>query len=278
MTSHPTIQLLRSQISDFRLQISDLLEREAQLRKHVLPLLRARYETEIGIHEFKLLKIRIEVLELKFRIEHLLAIFNNGNDPLPDHLAMLDLEIQEVREHWQQEIKNKKRLLHASFSFLKTMTVLTQDESDRLKQLYQKMCLILHPDLNGESETFVLFWECVQEAYANGEINRLEALLVAVQTHERTPPQETSQETVAETADLRDERDRLESLVLARLQRLREIGQNPPFNMEHDLNNPQWIKMKQAEIKESTQAMTVRRDELRDVYHDIVENNNLKLH
>ena len=36
--------------------------------------------------------------------------------------------------------------------------------------------------------------------------------------------------------------------------------------------------MKQDELKESTQAMMARRDELRSVYHEIVENNSLKLH
>ena len=238
MTPHPTIQLLRSQINDFRLQISDLLEREAQLRKHVLPLLRAQYEKEIGIHEFKLLKIRIEVLELKFRIEYLVTILSNGNDLLPDHLELLDLEIQGIREHWQLEIKNKKRLLHASFSFLKAMTVLTQDQSDRLKQLYQKLCLLLHPDLNGKSEAFMLFWECVQEAYSHGEIDRMDALLMAVQSHGTSHQPENS----AEISELEHERDRLESLVLSHLQRLREIGQNPPFYMEEDLKNPVWIK------------------------------------
>jgi hypothetical protein len=270
---HPETKKLLSQIDDFKQQISDLIERESLLRTRTLPLLNAIYEKEIGAHEFDLLKIRIEINELKFRIERLMAILNRGDKFDPKDLALLEVEIREVKKQWQKEIDDKEQLLNASISLLNTVTFLTKDEQNKLKHLFRKLCMSLHPDLNKNFDAYQLYWENVQSAYSCGDIKTLEALLVAVQKYEGV-----SDHDVGSSLEiLRKERDRLESLVLEHSQRLHDAQQNPPFCIEKELHDAVWIESKQTELKESYEAMKSRCGELQGIYDEIINQSDVKV-
>lgn len=262
---HPEARQLLFQIDDLRQQTSQLLEQEAYLKNHRQPLLFAKYEQEIGTFEYALLKIRVAVNEFKFRIERLTAIMNHGRSISPEDLAKLEQEVHAMKEKWHKEIKEKERMLNASVSFLNTVSFLSKQETETLKRLYRKLCRLLHPDLNQFSDAHTLYWSSVQDAYVKGDINKLEALLVAVHNHEELNDLDGS----AGIEALKKERNRLESVVLEYTQRVKSIETTPPLCLQKELYDPEWIKTKQRELTEVTDAMAVRRDALRKMYNEL---------
>jgi len=269
---HPAVPGLLRQLQDLQQQTSRLLEREAHLRRHARPLLEAMYEKEIGVHELELLKVRIEVNELKFRIERLLAILNRTAGLTPGDLERLARDVEEARAHWRRQVEEKERLLKDSAAFLRTAEVLSPEETQRLKLLYRSLCLLLHPDLGRDPELHDRYWEPVQEAYAMADIQALDALLAAVRSAEG----EGGLEEKSGLEVLQEKRDRLESLVLELGQRLQRMEESPPFCLQERLHDPAWLDARRKELAATTRAMAARRGELRDFYERILAESGLR--
>lgn len=272
--THPEVLRLRIQIQDLKEQVSALLEKEALLQHHTLPYLNALYEQSIGIHEYQVLLVRVEVNELKHRIEWCTALLNRGQEISPEDLERLEQEVLEISARWNKELLEKERLLDASRLFLDPSNFLTPVEEQRLKQLYRALCLLLHPDVAKDPELHTLYWSRVQEAYAHGDIKKLETLLVAVEA--RDPATDWEQESELEA--LRTKRDRLESLVLRQSERLDEIEGALPFCLAEQLADASWVEEKQQALRQTVEALTKRRDELREIYETLLDRHGSRVH
>ncbi len=270
---HPDIQSLRSQIHTIKVRICDLFEREAQLKNHVLPFLLATYEQTIGVHEYELLQARVRVLELRFRIQRLSNVLLEGKRIQSEHLNAVELQLQEARKQWRHEIDDKARQLEASRSYLRSPRYQCEHDDRLLRHLYRKACLLLHPLLNEDACDHALFWESVEEAYAKKNTKKFLILFSSILSYgELRPPA-----PLTDNEKLYQERDRLQLLAWKQLQRVRTILRMPPFNLEQELKDQEWIASRRTELQQSTRALSARRKELLRTYRSILAGSNVLL-
>ncbi|WP_034607292.1 J domain-containing protein [Megalodesulfovibrio gigas] len=237
------------------------------MRTHTVPLLQAVYQAEIGMHELELLKARVVVNECGYRIREITAILNRGGRIGMDELQRLELQIQQIKAQWQQELEAKEHQVQTSMQLLNHVEFLSEAAQQQLKALYRSLCLLLHPDLHADSAAYQLYWHSVQDGYARGDVETLEALLVTVQSHaEMAAPA-----ACAGLEALRQERDRLEALTTTRLQRLHDARQLPPLSLEKELHDPAWIAAKRAELHAACAAMRRRGEELQATYAALLQ-------
>ncbi len=273
LTLHPEVIRLLTQIDDLKHRVGDLLETQAHLRAHAIPILTALYEQQIGPHEHALLAVRIEVSELKFRVESLMSIVNRGGVVNMADLERIDAQVRELQTVWQREMADKARQVEAAAALLKSMKILAVDEEQQLKTLYRRLCLHLHPDMNSDPALREAFWDHVQAAYGAADLKALEALWVAVRDGRGDVVDEQSG-----LEALTAERDRLETLVLEHSGRIAEARHNPPLCMEQELHDPVWIASRQSELQTARDAMMTRRDELRLLCDQLMARGDIRVH
>ena len=270
---HPQAARLLAQIDDLKQRVTNLLEEQAHLRAHAIPILMAIYEKEIGAHEYALLAARIEANELKFRVESLMRIINRGERVAADDLERIDAEVRKLQTVWQREMADKARQVDAATALLKGLKYLEPDQELQRKKLYRALCFLLHPDMNGDPALREAYWDHVQAAYAEGDLPALEALWVAARDgRSDTVDDRSSLETLTE------ERDRLEQLVLEHTRRIAEARTNPPLCLERELGDPAWIAAKQEELRSAQAAMLARRDELRALCDQLMAQGAIQVH
>lgn len=273
LETHPEAARLLVQIDDFKQRIGDLLEEQAHLRAHAIPILTAIYEHEIGVHEHALLAVRIEVSELKFRIESLMRIINQGGTVNATDLEYIDAEVRKLQTVWQREMADKARQVEAASALLKSIKVLTPDEEQQLKKIYRLLCFLLHPDMNADPALREAYWDHVQAAYGAADLKALEALWVAARDgHGDVADERNGLE------ELTAERDRLEALVLEHSRRIADARHNPPLCMERELRDPDWIATRQAELQSTRNAMLARHDELRRLCNQLMTKGDIRVH
>ncbi|NCD26599.1 MAG: hypothetical protein EOL86_13545 [Deltaproteobacteria bacterium] len=270
---HPQAARLLAQIDDLRQRVGDLLEEQAHLRAHAIPILMATYEKEIGGFELALLAVRVEANELKFRVESLMRIINRGERVAADDLERIDTEVRKLQTVWQREMADKARQVDAAQDFLKDAKYLSPDQELQIKKLYRALCFLLHPDMKGDPALRETYWDHVQAAYAAGDLAALEALWIAARNGRGESVDEQSSLDA-----LTEERDRLEHLVLEHTRRIAETRQNPPLCLERELGDPAWIAAKQEELRSAQAAMRARRDELRALCDQLMAKSAIQVH
>lgn len=270
---HPQSARLLAQIDDLRQRIGDLLEEQAHLRAHAIPILTAIYEKEIGAHEYALLAVRVEAGGLKFRVESLMRIINRGGRVEAGDLERIDAEVRELQAVWQREMADKARQVDAAQDFLKEVKYLSPDQELQIKKLYRALCFLLHPDMHGDPVLLETYWDHVQAAYAAGDLNALEALWDAARDGRSERVDERSSLDA-----LAEERDRLEHLALEHARRIAERRKNPPLCLERELRDPAWIAAKQEELRSACAAMQARCDELRALCGQLMAQGAVQVH
>ncbi|NLW80129.1 MAG: J domain-containing protein [Desulfovibrionales bacterium] len=270
---HPNAVRLLAQIDDLRQRVGDLLEEQAHLRSHAIPVLMAIYEKEIGAYEYALLAVRVEANELKFRVESLMQIINRGGRVEAVDLERIDAEVHELQSVWEREMADKARQVDAAQEFLKEIKYLSQDQELQMKKLYRALCFLLHPDMNGDMALRETYWDHVQAAYGAGDLVALGALWIAARDGRGVIVDERSSLDA-----LTAERDRLEQLVLEHTRRIGQTRKNPPLCLERELRDPAWIAAKQEELRSAQAAMRARRDELRALCHQLMAQGAVQVH
>lgn len=270
---HPRAALLLEQISDLKQQVGDLLEEQAHLRAHAIPILTALYEQEIGAYEYALLAVRVEANELKFRIDSLMRIINRGGTVEIADLERIDAEVRELQTVWQREIEEKAQRINVAANLLASIRQLDPDEEKQLKKIYRALCFILHPDMNGDPALRDAYWDHVQAAYGAADLKALEALWVVVRDG-RGDVIDERQGLEALTV----ERDRLEALVLEHTRRIADARHNPPLCLERELRDPAWIASKQEELLSAQTAMQARCAELRTLCGQLMAQGAIQVH
>ncbi len=100
LTERSTYDKLVSDIRKCRARIAELTAQRDDLRHHICPALKVRYEEQIGVLEREVLAIQAEVLEKERVIELLIARLNRREQPSVE--AARDQARTEFRERWDK--------------------------------------------------------------------------------------------------------------------------------------------------------------------------------
>jgi hypothetical protein len=128
----------------------------------------------------------ISDFELELMFEELLGVM--GWDPN----RMSDKQYAKMFAEFKASVLGKKPPPEPSRNFLPDPTP-AKDERSRIKELYRLLVRRLHPDKQVDRDSEVsMLWHEVQEAYNEGNLNRLEMLLALTDIQSNTAGEHTS--------------------------------------------------------------------------------------
>ena len=234
---------LAKRVEDARAAIVDVLERIEDIELQQNPRIEADYQVKIGCWEVKVLEAELAARRARRRCEMAQAALNRG--VLPDAEA-IELHLEEELADWLARSEAAGAAYAEALAFRAGRTALSAAESAELKRLHRALVRRLHPDINpGESEVVRFFFELAQRAYEKGDLDMLRSLEVS--TRELEHPDDLAAATLDE---LEVELGLAEAQLAVLEERLEQLMDSWPFNLAPLLENPDWVRRRQAELRQ----------------------------
>ena len=234
----PDFEKSKAEVEELRAELSMLILEHDELIHVECRNIETQYMLEIGSLEYKMYELECDVMRLKRKAELLRA---NADRPektaLPDIEKRLDTEFAEYEEKLSERLAQINEALEHSRGRLPT-----EEEAGELKELYRKIVLALHPDLNpGLGEEKVKLFRHAAEAYKNGNLRHLRVIgnMVAEPALSREKPDAFRH--------LKEEKERLAELVGGMKERIARIKSEFPYSMKAFLQNPERVEARKAE-------------------------------
>lgn len=114
-----------------------------------------------------------------------------------------------------------------------------------LPSLYRKIVKKLHPDVSDNNDYFNDFWYCVQDAYKNKNVRRLELFHQTLCTDEN----KTYKNEYSEVLDLRNEIRKLKMNIASEKRSMERFRKREPFVFEKNLENKYWIARRKSVLR-----------------------------
>lgn len=254
---HPAVAAKLQEIEELRECLAVLVEEHERLTTSERDMILAQYNRDVGHLEYELFCVNVGISEFRRRIALLRADINRGKAVTDETVAALNERIKKEFEESRAEIAEREREIRKSSMLLSADSWMKPEEALELKSLYRKLCLRYHPDVGGnEAEKGTKIWASLQRAYRAGDLKLLRALADLAGDPDKPVP-----ETPLDSVD--DELDRLRSRIELHGERIAETLASPPFSYRKQLDDPQWVKSKQLELKLAIDQGKEREAELR---------------
>ena len=260
---HPDFSAKLREIDALRENLSALIEEHDSLLYRQRDILLAKYNRNVGYLENELFLLEVEIAELRRRIAILQADINLGRTITVERIARLDEEIRIEFEMFYAELEEKERELRRSLDLLDSLHLMDPEDARELKILYHRICKRYHPDVGGcELERWEQIWFTLQRAYRAGDLDLLRALAETLDLSGETLPDGSD--------DLDGEIERLRSCIERQSERLAKILSDPPFSYRESIEDPQWIRAKQEELRQKIASGKEHRMELQRRYGQLL--------
>ncbi|HAT12139.1 MAG TPA: hypothetical protein DCS97_16505 [Planctomycetes bacterium] len=237
---HPDIAALHMQIHTLRDELARSVAYHDELRHTAIPYLEAVYQQAIGPAHLAALHAQVEAQRAKRLVELAMQAVNRGQPAPP--VARLAAQVEEELAAWRQHIAAMADGVQQATRAL--TKALTPADTTALKHLYRDLAKRLHPDANPQqSERERQLWQQVQEAYGDGDLERLRILAETVTAAQPLPAGPDA------LAVLRAQRQRLHDRILALGAASVALEQRPPLSLRAQLTDPTWIAARIAEFQ-----------------------------
>jgi len=246
-------------LDDLREQLARLIEQQDSLENHQKPMLEAIYNREIGVLEFKLLQHQAELQRMKRKVEMLTARINRGETIDGSIIKEVDKQLEREFLAWKKKLLDHENQLQESERLLGSHQAMSGEDSRKLKTIYRKICKLIHPDITASMGLTDRFWMQAQKAYADGDIDQLEVLLILI----LKPAADDSQYHV----DQVDEEQRLQKLICSLAEKIESIKKKAPFCYADKIMDSEWINQKQKSLLEKIEL--IRQDMIG--YKEVIE-------
>lgn len=248
-------------LDSLKSEISILVEKREYLITNKKPFLESKYMLSIGKYEKEGLEIEVEVRALKRELSIRQAALNRGE-------KVTNEEIREILKKefkiWQNKINEYANQIKESECFLK-LPRMNDEETKEFKSLYKKLVKRLHPDLSEFSEKNKILWLRTCDAYQNGDLDELRALICIVQNEE-------DDENCLEGNPLiiDDKINKLQQVFYNINNQIKEIHNTFPFTIEKEINDTIWVQNKVGEILENINMLKNYREKLNVVLSEFL--------
>ena len=260
---HPRFAAKLREIDSLRGALSALIEEQESLLYLERDLLVAKYNRDVGHLENELFLLEVEVAELRRRIAILQADINRGRTVTVERVALLDEQIRREFEEYRAAIEAKEDELRRSSALLDSANLMKPEEVRELKNLYRQICKRYHPDVGGrEVEGWEQTWSTLQHAYRERDLDLMRALAATLDLPRKAPPETLD--------DLDAEIHQLNSRIGRQREHLARILSDPPFCYRQELKNPEWIRIKQEELRQEIVGRNEHRTELQRRYRTLL--------
>ncbi len=240
----PAVRRVMAECAQLRAELARLVVELDELRTVVGPNLEALHRIELGPWELGRLEAEVTVRALKKRRAILQAAANRGQTLVRE---AVDAAVEAELMAWRKQLDEQVKAVQQAALWLDSL--LSPEESARLKSLYRALVRRLHPDLNPDFARHKVLWSRVREAYRYGDLAELEALALLV--GELRPGEQVADDPAAQ-------HERLAAAVGRLRERIAALWSQPPFSLKGRLEDEGWIAAERSRLSAETERLNVR--------------------
>ena len=235
----PENQSLLHALEALNLEFLDLYTIHKQMVENDSDLLTSLYLERLGHLQLELLEKQTELSRLNMKIKLIQAAYNRSEFP---DLNAIEKVLNEKLEDYYKQIQAQSQLLEESKRILSSL--LSEEETQKLREIFRVLCKRLHPDLNpNQSETEKDLFIKVKAAYDLQKLSDLQSILLYLDNlHTTTPAQLSINEKEEQIAFLK------KNIVILK-EKIEKLKHSFPFNMESLITDDEQIGKKQAELR-----------------------------
>jgi len=230
---------LTRKLEQLHLEFTDLFTRHKDMVENESVLFTSLYLEKLGRLQLELLEKQTEAARLKMKMNLIQAAINRNEQP--DLMAIED-KINKRLQNYYAEIAAQSAALDTAIGVLSHL--LSEEETQKLKEIFRVLCKRLHPDLNPhqteeEKDLFIK----VKAAYDLKKLNELQNILLYLD--------DSGREKLA-LVPRNEKKERIEYLTnsIATLKdKIALLKQTFPFNVKEFIFNEERISEKQEEIR-----------------------------
>ena len=251
----PADEALRREYRELLKTVSGLIYLRDNMLQNEEPFLTALYLKEVGGLQYQILVLQMDIKALNLRRTLLQKYINR--DETPD-LNEIDSQLEDFLTEAEKIINSRKEELTYSQDYLTHLIVLTKEESEEMKHLYQSLVKRLHPDLNPnqtDAEKALLLE--VIEAYKAGDLDKMRGCFLKL-GEETILEKELGGSLEKEVARLRKRARELSGLI----DRMNEIF---PFIHREHLRDEEWIRTEQEQLKAEIAELKAQKETLAEI-------------
>lgn len=269
---------LRTQIKLIKNDIIILLQELDELKLHEEPALRTRYFSLFGKFVSMIEEKDILIAELRYRISLYQAAINSKKPIVQEEVD--ELVSDKYNSYYEQLNRKMGKEQEQAEAFQKREEEKQkyQEEFEKsgnsfkatLKEIYRKLVKLLHPDMNSDdNDRTRRYWDLVQEAYKNNDLDKLQQLLSEVQLNR----------VVAEVDEV-NEKEQLTNLLSQLIQKKAVLLSEKnmllssfPFTERELLLDSTRIQQKCSEFKKFLEEQDQTIQELQIELNDLINSN-----
>lgn len=238
-------EALTKKLESLHLEFLDLFTRHKDMVENESVVLTSLYLEKIGRFQLELLEKQTEAARLKMKMNMLQAAINRNEKP---DLMAIENEINARLQKYYTQIQAQSAALDHARTVLSQL--LSEEEAQKLKEIFRVLCKRLHPDLNPnqtveENDLFIK----VKAAYDLQRLSELQNILLYLD--------DANKEKLVSIPS-HEKADRIQYLEnqIERLKlKIDELKQSFPFNFETLIFDETYILLKQEELKEQIKTI-----------------------
>lgn len=252
------IRELKEELEKVKSELLDLLDRWYTMKSSVQQRIMFVYDNIFGDLEFEIENKTKRSGELERKVD-LLSIKVRKGEKLTD--KTIEFVNKVVEKEFNRSAKNGKfkpnNFNNKSYTngFRKNgnghsrrnikISSIVNDNYE-IMYLYRQIVKKLHPDIAGESELFIRFWDNVQDAYRNRNLIRLRLFhqTLCFGDNLKYPNRK------AEESSLKMQIDEINKAIDGEKRRFEELKDTEPFSFEDKLNDRVWIAKRKRQLRD----------------------------
>lgn len=229
---------LTARLEQLRLEFLELFTRHKDMVENDAVFLTSVYLEKLGRFQLELLQKQTEAARLKMKMNLIQAAINRDEQP---DLQAIEAKLRVKLKSYYEQIEVQAKALDEAKKLLSTL--LSEEESKKLKEIFRVLCKRLHPDLNpnltdDEKDLFVR----VKSAYELQNLAELQKILLYLNGSEK-------ESITLVSADEKQKRIKnLEKNIAGLNDKIKLLKQNFPFNIEELILDEEYISLKREEI------------------------------
>lgn len=230
---------LTKKLDALRLEFLELFTRHKNMVENESVILTSLYLDKLGHLQLELLEKQTEVSRLKMKMNMIQAAINRHEDP---DLKSIDQLINERLQTYYAQIQAQSAALDGAKKVLSNL--LSEEETQKLKEIFFLLCKRLHPDLNpNQTEEEKDLFVKVKAAYDLQRLSDLQQMLLYLDDSKKEKltliPLNEKIERIAH----------LEKQISSLRLKIDQLEKQFPFNMKELIYNENEIAQKQSELR-----------------------------
>lgn len=234
---------LTEELEAARSEFLNLFTLHKNLVENDTSVLSSLYLDRIGRFELELLQKETEVKRLAMKVKFIYAALNRNEQP---DLVAIEIELDTRFNEYYRQIRENAAEIENAQEILSSM--LSKEETIKLKEVFRLLCKRLHPDLNpNQSETEKDMFIKAKAAYELSLLAELQKILIYIDNLNENEPKLDFDDKVRMIAQLKEQIDQLK-------QKIDKILSSFPFNMEEQIRDDEYVLQRQEVLKEKIKS------------------------